>query len=357
MEKINEIKKQEKNYRYKKFVLWLVIFLVFLVVFLSVFLYNFSDKRDGFFGVMFKVIPYPAIVFDYSNFIFLSDVRKNVESLQRFYENQDFSEVGMRVDFSTEDGKGRLKIKEKDVLNKMIEDKAIEILAKKRGINITDKQVKNGVLEEIQKNGNNEESAEENLKRLYGWTLVDFEKRIVTPEMYKEQLREAIKGELASASLQAKDTIEKAKKELDQGRDFAEVANKYSQGFTAKNGGEIGWITKDQLDSEIAKNIFGNHDNNKNDVIESLLGYHIVKVEEIKVENGVDMVRLKQIIIRKKTFIDWLDEKIKEMKISILIRGYYWNDEKQIIDFRDEDMRKKEKEIIEKSQGDASIIF
>ena len=81
-----------------------------------------------------KVIPFPAAIIDSTNFVYVRTLQADLIAIRRFYENQDFSDIGMRVDFKTVDGQKRLKIKEKNRLNKLIEDEVIRQLAEKRGI-------------------------------------------------------------------------------------------------------------------------------------------------------------------------------------------------------------------------------
>ena len=81
-------------------------------------------------GIQSFRIPLPAAVVKYTNFISIREVNDDLEALQSFYEKQDFSSVGMRVDFSTQDGEKRLQIKKKQLLNKLIEDRVVDILVK-----------------------------------------------------------------------------------------------------------------------------------------------------------------------------------------------------------------------------------
>ena len=86
------------------------------------------------------------------------------------------------------------------------------------------------------------------------------------------------------------------------------------------------------------------------DIIESVLGYHIIELEDKKTENGEELVKIRQIFARKKTFAGWLDGKIKEMKIYIPLKDYYWNKEKGALEFSNEEMREFEKNIAESFQ-------
>lgn len=310
-------------------------------------------------GVLDRIMsgfPRPAAIVDGTNVVYASTVDENLSALRKFYENQDFSKVGMRVDFSTEDGEKRLRIKEKEVFNKAIEDKVIEILAKERGIKIEKADVDRIVSEKLAELGT-ENDINDNLKKIYGWDLEQFKNRIVMPSLYSEKLKEEVLKEIGTDQ-EAKALIEKAKKELDGGKDFSEVMRTYSQGVV-EDEETSGWIAKNQLLPELADKIFSVDSSVKkdNEVIESQLGYHIIRVEENKKENGVDMVRIKQIFARKKTFGDWLSQQMSGMGVNILLRDYQWNKQDSVVEFKDQGMRDFEKKMYENLDGDISVMF
>jgi len=340
-------------------VMGIAVALLITVAFFSVAgcIYFFSADENTVWGRFSKKISSPAVVISGTNIVYTSTLNENLAALRFFYENQDFSRVGMRIDFSTEDGKKRLKVKEKEVLNKAVEDKIIEILAKKKGIIITQADADKAVLQKSAQYGI-ENEAEKVIRNIYGWDLAQFKERIVIPSLYAEKLREAVDIEIKSSNPESLRTITEAKKELDGGKDFTETMKEYSQG-TVVDDKSSGWIIKEQLLPEIAKKIFSSDSavGDPNEIIESDLGYHIIRVDENKKENGVDMVRMRQIFTRKKTFGDWLEEKMKDMGVNVLLREYYWDKENAVIEFKDQKMIDFEKESYENSEGDASVIF
>ena len=52
---------------------------------------------------MSKIIPFPAAIIDYTNFISVNDVQKKLTSVEKFYAIQDLSKEGLRIDFTTPD--------------------------------------------------------------------------------------------------------------------------------------------------------------------------------------------------------------------------------------------------------------
>ena len=133
MTNFEENDNQEKKSKVKPSVviysgLAIIVILLALVI-VSVYLAGFNNKLTDRIA---RALHFPAVVINYGESISLKDLDENLSSERRFYENQDFSKVGMRIDFTTSDGQKRLQIIEKGLLNKLVEDKAVEILAKKR---------------------------------------------------------------------------------------------------------------------------------------------------------------------------------------------------------------------------------
>lgn len=355
--KLKQIENQLKMVKVSTVLYAILIVIVVTFIVLSVLAYGTNTTVGKKLSALFsRVIPFPAVVVGYTNFIPLGEVQKNVASVKQFYENQDFSGSGIRIDFSTAEGQKRLMLKEKEVLNKMLEDKVIIMLAKERGIKISKSEIDNDVTKKLNEYGTKDD-VKKDLARLYGWSLEDFKVKVVQPSMYRERLSKAIENELEPTE-EAKAKIENAKKELDKGVDFTEVAKRFSEGSSSKNGGEIGWIKKDQLVTELQSVLFsGVYNNKEHAIIESALGFHIVEVEEKKKDGDIDVIRVRQIFVRKETFSDWLSQQMTGMKIYVPLNDFAWDKDGQIIDFKDEEMKKFESEIMEKPQGDASVIF
>lgn len=317
---------------------------------------NYFFGKDNFLSkVSNKILPFPAVVMNYSDSISIKNLESNLLSSKQFYESQDFAKEGLRVDFTTEDGKKRLAIKEKNILNKMIENVVVEALAKERSIKLTDEFISQEVDRKLLELGNRDEVAA-SLMRLYGWDLGQFKEKIVRPEIYKEKLAEKVLAEMKDFE-EAQGKIDAAATELRNNAKFEDVVAKYSQGESAKNGGDLGWFTADQMLPEIAIVAFQAEKNTTSDVLRSELGFHIIRVEDKKTENEIPMIRVRQIFVRTPSFADWLFNAGKKFNIKIMIHNYIWNKEKQRVEFRDKTLQKFEEDLINNSPGDISVIF
>ncbi len=301
-----------------------------------------------------RIFPFPAVYISGNGIIKVEEIKDNTASVKKFYESQDFEKLGLRVDFGTEQGKKRLKIKEKEVLNKMIENEIVEGLAKREGIRVSDATVSSQVNQSIEQFGNREKLMSE-LARLYGWTILDFQEHVVRPELYARRLEQIYLDEIDTSDEEKKinelwERVSKSKENFD------EAARQFSEGASAKDGGDLGWSSRDQLIEPIAETAFSMKIGEMSEVISSPLGFHIIKLEEKKDEDGEELAHIRQIFVKKTTFGDWLQEKVKEHRIIVFLRDYRWNSDDGRVEFTDPGMIEFEKNTALHSQGDPSVF-
>jgi parvulin-like peptidyl-prolyl isomerase len=302
-------------------------------------------------------VPFPAVVVDYRNAVPLRDLSDNLSSVKRFYESQDFSKIGMRVDFSTEEGKMRLKIREREIVNKMVEDAAIRSLAERQGVRITEAAAAAEVTRVLQAVGDGKKNdAQDRLNRLYGWNLPEFERKVVLPSLYQEELRKRFVADQSNFA-PAKARIAEAKQALVGGKGFESVAKEFSEGRTAGDGGMLGWFAYGDLAPELQEPVKSLSLGVPSDIIESSLGFHILLVKERKSSDKGELVSVAQVFVPKETFADWLSGQMSRMNIRAIIPEYVWNKETTRVEFRDPAMREMEKKILESSTGDASFLL
>lgn len=295
-------------------------------------------------------MPLPLVMDGYHGLITTKELSENIRSVRRFYENQDFSQYGLRIDFSTEDGRRRLLIREKDVLNKMYEDSIIIRLAHEQGIVVTKEAAHDGVRRKLEEYGGTVENVETSLDRLYGWTMSDFEEKVVLPDLYQERLIEKYDKNVEHKS-QAENRIQEARKALDGGVSFGEVVAQYSEGRTKSEGGELGWFLLKNLSKALQPSVAKQKVGTVGSVLESEIGFHIIVVEETRQEGNQTAYRLKQIFTKKKTAADWLVERMRASPPVIFSREYVWDAENARIGFRRDEMRQFEQKLLEETRN------
>ena len=326
---------------------------VLFVLFVIITVYIFDAHNAGVTRIE-RTIPLPSVFIGATPAFSIKSFFENRDAVKRFYENQDFASIGVRVDFSTEEGKKRFLVRERAVLNKMIEDAIIEELARDRGIRITKAASENRMARMIDEFGKRK-VVENNLQRLYGWTTDDFVVRIVRPSFYREELEKKFETE-NSPTREMREKIDRAYKELMDGRIFDDVAHQYSEGITAAQGGILGWFSEDQLVPNVSDVAFSLAEGQMSEIIESPLGFHIIRVNERREENGVTLVNLSQIIVHKKTFAQWLEDHMRAKTIMIPLAAYEWDKESLTAQFRDGALRAFEENLRKDPEQDPLLL-
>lgn len=351
----------------KKYKWHLTVILIILILIIPVGLY-FVSPIGSRFSLIIKYLPYPVAKVQGDGIITTKELLEDTDSIINFYKSQDFASVGMRVDFSTPEGEDRLKIKQKDVLDKLIENRMIQVLAEKKGLKVTPQEAKQELQIKVKEFGN-AQALELNLLKLYGWNLRQFSDKVVVPQMYTRKLA-AFYSETERKKQPGYEKITKAKQELKKdGSNFEEIVKKYSEGDSAQAGGELGWFRKEQLVPEVAEQAFSLKAGTISDVIQSSLGYHIIEVQELRdaaegitqenaaagQENKKQEVKIRQIFVRDGGFLSWLEEQKKQIKVTMLLHNYRWDQTAGKVVFREQSMNIKEDELRLKSQGDPSM--
>ena len=88
-----------------------------------------------------------------------------------------------------------------------------------------------------------------------------------------------------TAKEEARQRAEELKAQLDDGADFAQLAQEHSEGPSASRGGSLGQFSRGQMVPAFEEAAFAMEPGEISDVVETRFGYHIIKVEE-KSEGG-----------------------------------------------------------------------
>ncbi|MGC9386139.1 MAG: peptidylprolyl isomerase [Hydrogenovibrio sp.] len=84
------------------------------------------------------------------------------------------------------------------------------------------------------------------------------------------------------ARAQAESILQK----LQQGEDFGQVAVRFSDGNKALQGGDLGWLTHDQIPTFFAKSVSRLKPGQISDIIRSPVGFHIIKLDGQRNQNS-----------------------------------------------------------------------
>lgn len=96
-----------------------------------------------------------------------------------------------------------------------------------------------------------------------------------------------------------KELAQKLKTEIDAGKDFASIARQFSQSPTGANGGQVGWLSENQIPKEIIQSVITTPQGKVSDPIRSIEGYYLVKITDNRVSEtnqGKNIITARQYI-------------------------------------------------------------
>lgn len=341
--KIKEEKNPEEQDKTMLHALRLAIIAVIIVVFGLILVawgtYS-EDWQNNILDTVYKTVPYPAATVDYTHWVILAEYNDNVKAMRRFLENKEAASSAGKFDFSTPEGLKRLAIIKKNILNQLIENRMVEILARGQGITVSNSEIADTTQKILSQEGQQDENLTQ-LNVLYGWDKEDFGERVVKNMLYREKLEDKITqtGELDKEAAAKVATI---KKKLESGEDFAEVAKNYSDSSSKLYGGLLPAFSRQEAPPDLANAAFSLEVGKISQPIASENGWNFIKVERKFQENGVDKAEVRNILVGKATFNDWLASKKSNFKISVLLKPYYWHVQMGKLFFKDDNLNQIE---------------
>ncbi len=251
----------------------------------------------------------------------------------------------------------KLKELRKKALEYLINRELLYHEAKKKGIKVSKEQL-DKLIEELKQQYKSKENLEKLLQQT-GITLEQFREELKKRLMIDKLIKEYVEVNLTEEELKkyyeenkykfkepeslklryiyikvdptnpkgrqiAKEKAEKAYKEIMSGKDFGDVAYRYSDDLSRIKGGEIGFVHKGRFEKKIEEEIYKLKKGEVSKPIETTVGFHIVKVEDKRPERLVSFEKIKEKLkreltekIRKERFEALLENAKKDLKVEI----------------------------------------
>lgn len=251
----------------------LIIGIISFFAYVTLSLYKFNSSSTFLYRVT-QVLPLPVAkagsqLVDYENYLF------ELRHYKHYYESQ------LKLDFKTPEGKEQLDAFKKQALDKVINDAYIKQLAEKYNLSVSDRELDEQIeiVRAQNRLGNSEQVFEDVLKDYWGWSVDDF----------RRTLRQQILAQKVVATLDTatRERAEQALGELKSGKEFSDVAKKYSdEQATKTRGGDFGNIerTNRDLTAKTVEALFNLKPGQYSEIIN--IGYSLEIVKNI--ENADD---------------------------------------------------------------------
>lgn len=288
---------------------------------------------------LWRYVPAPIVWVDSSTYITTTEISTLRSAIRQFYTSQDFSNVGTRVDFDSAEGQVKLQYLERRLVNKLLEDKMVMKLGKAADISVSLEEADQAYQRRVDEMGGGVEVAQK-IQSLYGFTEEQFIHYLVLPDLRYTKLAAAWeKRDIANPS-RAK--AEAARAALTKGDEFAAVVTKYSSGPSATKGGVVGWVTTTEVTPEIAGALSVLSVGKFSDIVESDLGYHILRVDEVRTGKVDREYLVSQVFVPKTTPDEKLLGELQKTKPHVWWDRYQWDASAGEIVFADVEARAAE---------------
>ena len=299
-------KKRSKEYWLKLSVIAIsIIWLVWAAAVITAGVGIYKSRMDNkLTQTMEKIFPYPAAMVG-SNLITMNDLSKEVGYIKYFYAK------------TAPDQTPDSSLIEKQVVDRLIQEKVIEKLSRENGVSVSKKEVDDQYKKIADENGG-EDKVKQILSDLYGLDTNTF-KHLIRAQLLQQKLQDKFEKDLQlqakvrhilvkvapDAPAEAKAAAQaKAQGLLDQikaGADFSELAKTNSEDeASAGQGGELPFFSKGQNVKEFETAAFSLNPGEVSDLVQTQYGFHIIKMEEKR--GSINM-----------TFDEWLADAEKKM--------------------------------------------
>lgn len=285
--------------------------------------------------------------------IYEDQVKPNVEmalrNFRKYGMREDNSEMVMRI--------------QKNVLDKVIGDELVDQESRKRPIENLDEKVEERV-KALEKKYGAGEGMERYLK-IRRLTMEDLRKSmrarvrideylkehgVLEPEIPEDQIREMYDASPESFSRnetvevshvliavapdagdedkkQARQKAEQVRREILEGKDFAEMAKKHSNCNSAAGGGKLGNIKRGYMPAEFDQAAFALEEGAVSEVVETKFGYHVIEVTDKQPGGVIPYEEIRGFIEKylqgeesKKKLATHIAELREKSKIEILLK-------------------------------------
>ena len=208
----------------------LIIAAVLIFTASSVFLLYRQRTTSNFMYQVTKVVPFPiarigTTLVSYENYLF--ELRRYIH----YYETQQ------QLSFESDAGQAQLRDYQRRALDDVVNLAYAKIIAGERNVTVTESEIDEQIriAKELNRFGSSDDVFEDVLKSFWDWSVDDF-RRSLSNELLIQKVTRSLDPE-------TEDRARTALAELESGKEFADVATRYSDDVGTKDrGGEFGFV-------------------------------------------------------------------------------------------------------------------
>ncbi|MDD5342382.1 MAG: peptidylprolyl isomerase [Patescibacteria group bacterium] len=297
----------------------LVVLAVIIIFILAVGVFSFGlyqlKWHDKITQKIVKALPFPAAIVNYQAVSYES-FNKDLAALKNYYQKQNEMNPEV-VDIPGEDDLRSM------IINKLIKESVLKQQAKAMKISVTDEELQQELDKVIVSTGSRE-LLEQSLQELYNWTISDFTSSILKTYIFREKMQEKLSfDDSLNYNQAAKQKIEEAYAKITkENKTFEEVADQYNEDQATGEGGDLGFVSRTDLDQVFADAAFSLEEGKVSEIVHTRYGYHIIKVDE-KIKgvdsedtssNGEEVIHVRHILVRV-DLDSWLDNKLDIVRV------------------------------------------
>ncbi|MFA6427431.1 MAG: peptidylprolyl isomerase [Candidatus Magasanikbacteria bacterium] len=262
--------------------------------------------------------------------ILYTDYIDQMRSMEQYYNSIDEAELQGQAKPTSEE-------MSEYILSRLIVNRLINYVSDIRNISVTQEEIDAAVNEQVLV-GKDRAQVEEDMKKMYGWTLDRFTSQIILPSVLEKKLADSYvesqqptAEQLEAIRVKAEEVLQKIK----NGEDFDALAKEFSDDTSNKdNGGDLDWFGRGTMVPEFETVAFSLEKGQVSDqLVKTDYGFHIIRVDDKRTTTDeetsekVDEVKARHILFNTKevktdvqkqqVFGDFMTEQLKEANIKV----------------------------------------
>ena len=136
-----------------------------------------------------------------------------------------------------------------------------------------------------------------------------------------DQLKESLEYNASHILVNEEDQAKNILKDLNEGKDFADLAKKHSVGPTAKNGGNLNWFDLNTMVPEFSTALMVLSEGDVSQPVKTKFGWHVIKLNETREKKIPSLEKVRPQLVqnlRQRKINDYLNSLNQNSEINFL---------------------------------------